>query len=180
MPLNYYSTFLEYSAASLLFAGQSCHTVSKQWASMSGRPTVAGLRPKGLAPRCRPSSPTARRSPGGPPPDGRRRSPRVSARPRGGRGSRRWPSCSGARCCLGESPPVRAETSPAGFRPATGLGASAINGAPSPWRVPAGPGGDIICRSPPGRAGAMLARLRPPRAPALEYLRTLGQNRLFG
>ena len=29
MPLNCYSTFLEYSAASLLFAGQSCHTVSK-------------------------------------------------------------------------------------------------------------------------------------------------------
>ena len=29
MPLNYYSTFLEYSAASLLFAGQSCHTVFK-------------------------------------------------------------------------------------------------------------------------------------------------------
>ena len=57
MPLNYYSTFLEYSAASLLFAGQSCHTVSKQWASTSGRPTVAGLRPKGLAPRRRPSPP---------------------------------------------------------------------------------------------------------------------------
>ena len=57
MPLNYYSTFLEYSAASLLFAGQSRHTVSKQWASTSGRPTVAGLRPKGLAPRRRPSSP---------------------------------------------------------------------------------------------------------------------------
>ena len=29
MPLNCYSTFLEYSVASLLFAGQSCHTVSK-------------------------------------------------------------------------------------------------------------------------------------------------------
>ena len=29
MPLNCYSTFLEYSAASLLLAGQSCHTVSK-------------------------------------------------------------------------------------------------------------------------------------------------------
>ena len=29
MPLNCYSTFLEYSAASLLFAGQSCHTVSE-------------------------------------------------------------------------------------------------------------------------------------------------------
>ena len=29
MPLNCYSTFLEYSAASLLFAGQSCHTVFK-------------------------------------------------------------------------------------------------------------------------------------------------------
>ena len=27
MPLNCYSTFLEYSVASLLFAGQSCHTV---------------------------------------------------------------------------------------------------------------------------------------------------------
>ena len=29
MPLNCYSTFLEYSAASLLFVGQSCHTVFK-------------------------------------------------------------------------------------------------------------------------------------------------------
>ena len=29
MPLNCYSTFLEYSAASLSFAGQSCHTVSE-------------------------------------------------------------------------------------------------------------------------------------------------------
>ena len=29
MPLNCYSTFPEYSAASLLFAGQSCHTVFK-------------------------------------------------------------------------------------------------------------------------------------------------------
>jgi len=121
MPLNCYSTFLEYSAASLLFAGQSCHTVSKQWASMSGRPTIAGLRPKGLAPRRRPSSPTARRSLGGSPPDGRRRSPRVSARPRGGHGSRRWPPRSGARRCLGESSPVRAEASPAGLRPAAGL-----------------------------------------------------------
>ena len=29
MPLNCYSTFLEYSATGLLFVGQSCHTVSK-------------------------------------------------------------------------------------------------------------------------------------------------------
>ena len=29
MPLNCYSTLLEYSAASLLFVGQSCHTISK-------------------------------------------------------------------------------------------------------------------------------------------------------
>ena len=139
MPLNYYSTFLEYSAASLLFAGQSRHTVSKQWASTSGRPTVAGLRPKGLAPRRRPSPPTACRSLGGPPPGGRRRSPRaaglrvqgravasesprrsgrrhhqlVSARPLASE-----PSPLVARRCLGGSPPVQAETSSVGLRPA--------------------------------------------------------------
>ena len=162
MPLNYYSTFLDYSAASLLFAGQSRHTVSKQWASTSGRPTVAGLRPKGLAPRRRPSSPTARRSLGGPPPDGRRRSPRVSARPRGGHGSRRWPPRSGARRCLGESPPVRAEASPAGLRSVAGLRASALSGAPSPWRVPAGPGGGITSRSPPGSGACRRLGGSPP------------------
>ena len=57
--------------------------------------------------------------------------------------------------------------------------ASAFRGAPSPWKVSADPGGDIIRRSPPGRAGAMLARLRGPRAPTLEYLHTLRQDRLF-
>ena len=201
MPLNYYSTFLEYSASSLLFAGQSRHTVSKQWASTRGRPTVAGLRPKGLAPRRRPSPPTACRSLGGPPPGGRRRSPRVAGlRVQGRAVASKSPHRSGrrhhqlvsarplasepppsmARRRLGGSPPVRAEASPAGLRTAAGLRASALSGAPLPRRVPAGPGGDIICRSPPGRAGAMLARLRPPRARALEYLRTLGQNRLFG
>ena len=49
---------------------------------------------------------------------GRRHHPYVSARPRGGRGSRRWPLSSGVRRCLGGSPPVRSETSSVGLRPA--------------------------------------------------------------
>ena len=57
--------------------------------------------------------------------------------------------------------------------------ASAFWGVPSPWKVSAGPGGDIIRRSPPGRTGAILARLRGPRAPVLEYLHTLRQDHLF-
>jgi len=50
---------------------------------------------------------------------GRRHLSYVSARPRGGRGSRRWPTSSGARRRLGGSPPVRSETSTVGLRPAT-------------------------------------------------------------
>jgi len=125
---------------------------------------AAGLRVQGRAV----ASESPRRS-------GRRHHQLVSARPLASE-----PPPSMARRRLGGSPPVRAEAFPAGLRPAAGLRASALSGAPLPWRVPAGPGGDIIRRSPLGRAGAMLARLRPPRAPALEYLRTLGQNSSFG
>jgi len=42
----------------------------------------------------------------------------VSARPRGGHGSRRWPMSSGAHRRLGGSLPVRSETSTVGLRPA--------------------------------------------------------------
>ena len=88
MPLNCYSTFLEYSATSLSFAGQSCHTVFKQWASISDQPTV----PRSLAQR--PGFPTL---------------------------------------------------------------ASVFRGAQLPMRVSAGLVGGLIRKSPPGRAGAMLA-----------------------
>jgi len=57
--------------------------------------------------------------------------------------------------------------------------ASVFRGAPLPTRVSAGPVGDIIHSSPPGLAGAMLARSRGPRAPALRYLHTLRQDCLF-
>ena len=110
MPLNCYSTFLEYAATSLLFAGQSCHTVFKQWASINDRPTV----------------------------------PRSSAQ-----------------------------------RPGFPTLASGFRGALLPTRVSAGPVGDIVRMSPPGRAGAMLARSRGPRVPALRYLHTLRQDYWF-
>ena len=44
--------------------------------------------------------------------------PWVFARPRGGHGSRRWPPPSGVRRRLRRSPPVWAETSSVGLRPA--------------------------------------------------------------
>ena len=48
---------------------------------------------------------------------GRRHRPYVSARPHGGRGSRRWPTSSRARRRLGGCQPVRSETSTVGLRP---------------------------------------------------------------
>jgi len=58
--------------------------------------------------------------------------------------------------------------------------ASVFGGAPLPWRVSAGPVGDIVRMSPPGRAGAVVpdAGLRHRgRAVALAGLRRSGRRR---
>ena len=83
----------------------------------------------------------------------------------------------GAGLHLQGRPAASAGLRPAARGPWLSTLASAFRGAPSPWRVSAGPVGGIIRRPPPGRAGARLARSRGPRAPALEYLHTIRQDR---
>ena len=73
--------------------------------------------------------------------------------------------------------PVGDGLRPAAHGPSWRVVASTFRGAPSLRRVSTGLVGDVNRGSPPDRAGARLARSRGPRAPALEYLHTIRQDR---